>query len=277
MPIPSDWAQNLRNFVKNRPQASQDGIRRIDDSEYLGDAPFKHFVLTEKAETWDEFLAWMNELLGQWCFRGQRDASWNLDTSLDRAVFREYSSENISGYYHLNRQKVIDELLFRFQQQAHQYVPKLPSRDDLGSWLALMQHYGVPTEFLDWTKSPYVALYFAFEEKPPKEEGCSLWAIDLDWLEQKSRDLLSEETVTPAERWKFLGPDFKERASYLTNLLGRTKTPVIVSIDPPQLDTRMVAQQGFFLCKLYHQSTFSQILMTMMIHPEASDGPDIPD
>src|SRR5271156_5170416 len=109
MQTPSDWAQNLTNIVENWPKASQDGIRRTDDSEYLGDSPFKHFVLTEKAETWDEFLRWVNELKELWCFRGQRDASWNLDTSLDRAVFREYSSENGCGSYHLNRQKVIDE------------------------------------------------------------------------------------------------------------------------------------------------------------------------
>lgn len=275
MPIPSDWAQNLRNFEENWAKYSQDGVRRTDDSEYLGDAPFKHFVLTEKAETWDGLLDWVKELGEQWCFRGQRNASWKLDTSLDRAVFREYSSENGWGSYHLNRQKVIDEVLFRFQQQAHQYVPKLPSRDDLGSWLALMQHYGVPTEFLDWTKSPYVALYFAFEEKPPKEVGCALWAIDLDWLEQKWRVLLSEEVRTPGERWKFLGP--KERASYLSSLLGKSSASVIVSIDPLQLDARMVAQSGFFLCKLFHQATFSQILMTMMIHPKTSDGPDLPD
>jgi len=35
----------------------------------------------------------------------------------------------------------------------------------------------------------------------------------------------------------------------------------------------MAAQQGFFLCKLIHEATFNQILMSMMIHPTTVDRP----
>jgi FRG domain len=263
MPVPLDWSQNLREFVNGWWKANQDGCRSDD---YLGDAPFHKFVLTERAASWDEFLAWVNELQGSWCFRGQRNAQWNLDTSLDLAVRRD----NSGGYYHLDREPQISELLFLFQQQAHQYVAELPSSDDLSSWFALMQHHGAPTGFLDWTKSSYVALYFAFEEDPP-EEGCALWAIDLEWLEKKARKLLPTET--PTSSWG----DFKERAAYVNGLLGQTERPVILQVNPVRLDARMVAQQGFFLCKLYHRAAFSLILMSMMMHPKTLDGPDIPD
>jgi hypothetical protein len=83
MPVPSDWSERLREFVKGLWQASKEG--RLADED-LGDGPFDRFVLTESATTWDEFLVWVQELQGSWCFRGQRDARWLLNTSLDRAV-----------------------------------------------------------------------------------------------------------------------------------------------------------------------------------------------
>jgi len=44
-----------------------------------------------------------------------------------------------------------------------------------------------------------------------------------------------------------------------------------------QLHARMVAQRGFFLCKLYHQVHFSLVLMSMMTQPKTAGKPDLPD
>jgi hypothetical protein len=120
MPVPPDWFQKLSAFVdtwKQNPRSDQ----------YLGDGPFPQFVLTEQATSWDSFLEWLNELKGSWCYRGQREAGWLLNTSLDRAVRREHSSANSSGYYHLDRETEIRELLFRFQQQADNTFRRLLS------------------------------------------------------------------------------------------------------------------------------------------------------
>ncbi len=35
------------------------------------------------------------------------------------------------------------------------------------------------------------------------------------------------------------------------------------------------AQQGVFLCKLYHEASFGQMLMKMMMYPEPTDRPVI--
>lgn len=81
MPVPSDWANKLRDFVdewKRNPRAE----------EYIGDNPLYNFVLAEPAASWDDFLNWVKELQGPWCFRGQREAAWSLLTTLDRAVKR---------------------------------------------------------------------------------------------------------------------------------------------------------------------------------------------
>jgi hypothetical protein len=164
MPPSLEWSGRLREFLKGWT---------TDGDDYLGDNPFDSFVLTEQASSWEECIEWMDKLEGVWGFRGQRDATWYLDTSLDRSVKWEFSlrtSSGIisSGYDHLDREAEGRELLFRFQQRAHQYIPVLPAPQDLSSWFAVMQHHGVPTRFLDWTKSAYVAMYFAFEETPAR-------------------------------------------------------------------------------------------------------------
>jgi len=56
------------------------------------------------------------------------------------------------------------EILFlsKFKSLATPYVESLPNGvESYWSWLFQMQHYGVPTRLLDWSRDALVALYFA--------------------------------------------------------------------------------------------------------------------
>lgn len=258
MPTPWEWRQKLSEHATKWKTSG------LKEDEFLGDNPFLGFVLTENAASWNDFLLWVDELKGSWCYRGQRETSWLLYSSLDRAVRVIISDgHSLSGYDHLNRIEEERDLLFSFQQQAHLYIKHLPDVYDRASWLALMQHYGVPTRLLDWTYSPYVALFFAFIDNP-NEQHASVWAIDLDWLkkvEEKSLNIPFKNDQT--------------RAEYLNKMLISPKTdPVVVKIDPFRMNDRMVAQQGFFLCNLFHKkyATYNQIFMSMIV----SDVPNQP-
>jgi hypothetical protein len=249
-----EWSQNLTAFMAEWDRKRKAG----QDYDYLGDAPFPNFVLTSKAKSWDDCLRWIAGLKGSWYFRGQREAAWGLDTSLDRGVWRGTKT----GYMHLDRKAAMKELLFRFKQDAHNFLTHVPAPLDIASWYALMQHFGAPTPLLDCTESPYVGLYFALEEKASArrkrehEPHSAIWAIDADWLEAKKKESLKADVF-----------------SY-DDLLDN-EAPLIIKINPLMSNPRLFAQQGLFLCRLFAQASFADMLMTMMIHPKLTDRPVI--
>jgi len=77
------------------------------------------------------------------------------------------------------------DLLSKFQKALSDHPEKAPKLSQIVDWLALMQHYGTPTRFLDWSYSGSVAAYFAVEGE---NKGCghAIWALDLDWLQSQS-------------------------------------------------------------------------------------------
>jgi hypothetical protein len=264
-----NWLEEFEVFVENM-SALEPG-ERIVSQEYGLEPSFPKFVLTEEARSWDDFLLWANRLAG-WCFRGQQEASWLLTTSLDRIAYRETKTEIGSSGDHIVRPWLEDELLFRFQQQAPRHLQHLPASSDRGSWLAIMQHYGAPTRFLDWTASPYVGMYFALEKEPVKDEKCSaLWAIDLDWLQEKGEELVSPLIRTPLPASRDL------RAQHINQLLEMSSASrgVVLQVDPIMGNDRLASQQGILLSKFFPEAPFFGILMRMMIHPKLTERPVI--
>ena len=100
-------------------------------------------------------------------YRGQADADWPVLSTLDRLEqgsprrrIRIIGRAQESNAPPATR----EEHLRAFQQAAKGRRGPSPPELPEDEWWALAQHHGLATPMLDWTLSPFVALFFAFEE-----------------------------------------------------------------------------------------------------------------
>ena len=104
--------------------------------------------------SWDEYKKHLESLSkDEYLFRGQ-ERPWKLRTSFhrhERYILRRFIYEDIP------------QLHIRLSTKTkHFYDLQKPLEN--GAFFCLAQHHGYPTPLLDWTRSPYVAAYFAFRK-----------------------------------------------------------------------------------------------------------------
>jgi hypothetical protein len=112
--------------------------------------------------SWSAFKGWLSEVLysgqpssrSRFLFRGHGNSEWQLAPSFDR-VFLDFEGEE--------RDKLEDELVRSFKKLSEGDDRYRNLLEDDTALLSLAQHYGLPTRLLDWTESPYVAAFFAFQ------------------------------------------------------------------------------------------------------------------
>jgi hypothetical protein len=102
--------------------------------------------------------------VAQWFYRGHSNKNFQLVPSL----FRLGRTESFSTW-----DEVETYLMECFKCEATPHLVS-PPQNDL-EWLALAQHYGLPTRLLDWTTNPLVALYFAVEDNSAND--ADVWCM----------------------------------------------------------------------------------------------------
>ena len=173
----------------------------------------------------------------RWIFRGQEDASWCLETSLERAIRRQLAlplDEEALRWEH--------KLLRQFQRIAPLYLAQSPDEKNWIEWLALLRHYGGPARLLDWTYSFYVAVFQAMQ-KADDGKHCAIWALDVDWWKKQVMDRLPELSKIRNEEDPHSRTEFE-----LIRKLKEKKG--IWPVNAFRLNERLHAQQGLFLMPL---------------------------
>lgn len=120
-----------------------------------------------RLESWRDFNSllestFFNRPGVQLVFRGHRRFDWSLMPTLGRLTTNGIVTDELA-------QSQLER--FKFAVRGRLKSPDLVAEDD-ELW-AVGQHYGLMTPLLDWSYSPYVALFFAFHKDDSKEEAAN--------------------------------------------------------------------------------------------------------
>lgn len=156
-------------------------------------ASYPEGIAEVQLQDWREFAYYVQEGLANspaLIYRGHGDAEWNVRSSFDRLAAAHPRTRQLVTPRDHEGIKYFDctptdlqTHMSAFRELSGLKAGTIASHLTDEEWLAVAQHHGLPTPLVDWTLSPFVALYFAFEER---------------WLTRVVNDV--EERYEPCQR-----------------------------------------------------------------------------
>jgi hypothetical protein len=218
--------------------------------------PLEHFATVEKLSSAAKLFKRIQSHPfheARWAFRGEADAERTLRPGIERIASRPGLAE--------------DYVEREFKRRAHHYLRDLPGDEDDLEWLALMQHHGAPTRLLDWTRSVYVAAFFAAESAVYKRIAADaerrskpfvIWAIDEKGVNAVAAEMLGlpqgSKNLSSAENFRKIYRESQPDGLYLT-----------APVQPYRMNERLTIQQGLFLCANNPLFRFDRCLKSLLL------------
>lgn len=193
-------------------------------------------VLINEAQ---DLIRELNSLGNNYIYRGHADSRWTLQSTLERTAGHHFSDAFVEKWEQYS--------LSVFMAKFHIYDTQNEGPGTKLGWLSIMQHYGVPTRLLDFTTSPYIALYFAMEGYDPRSpHDFAVYAIDYSAMMKVSTDSM-----------KRLDREFVHDNMSMTlqsrqdevfeKWVDRFTQPILWVTEPSKSNVRIERQSGCFL------------------------------
>lgn len=197
-------------------------------------------------------------------FRGHEDAGWKLEPTLIR--FTDLIKDAYPEY--ANDRHIIMKVLPRLHDEFRRNLIinndlSQDKIDNMDLW-QFGQHFGLPSPLLDWTFSPFVALFFSLAAtgKQQVNDARCLWVLNIDLIDVINRSVIQE--VRP----KYIDSIKPER------LLSEQFPTLEIIHEINENNKRMAFQQGFFTKHQYYRSLEVWIdRIVEELHFKKSDAP----
>jgi hypothetical protein len=122
--------------------------------------------------------------VSDYLFRGQPNCSWHLTTTLERQASGPLTLDNYYRTVCATKPQVETFTGARWEIPSYSDYKDWASKTELFppseflayEYFVYLRHHGFPSPLLDWTRSPYVAAYFAFRDLRTEDEMVSIFA-----------------------------------------------------------------------------------------------------
>jgi hypothetical protein len=226
-------------------------------------------------EHWNDFSMLSNRFISAFAFRGQANSEWKITSSIERMIDHLYPPNPIQIYSTCPFERnLLREFKWKYPLYEKNYIP-----DDnrVIEWLSIMQHYGCPTRMVDFTFSPYVALFMALNESDYNYS--SIWCINQNicMAPFSKEHKQSDDKTEYLDKNMFNDYIYEKANKMLRNALYNNPSSEpskrIYLVRPQMINERINRQQGLFAIPESTEVSFEDNVFPLLSNKEVTSIP----